>query len=180
MISRRGFFLAAGSILLRADDRPKRDMLVRSVRPEDLEMPLAAFSDYITPIEHFFVRTHVYAPTVNANDWRLKVEGEALTALAVVLTASTATGRPFQPLPMAGEGVTRELRPDDATASREAQPLLRTFQDVGKALRAKLRAVIDAVEDQVRIYPLDERTARGVVVLGARVIEERQDFWIVW
>ena len=47
------------------------------------------------------------------------------------------------------------------------------------ALRAKLRTLIDAVEDQVRIYPLDERTARGVVVLGARVIEERQDFWIV-
>ena len=46
-------------------------------------------------------------------------------------------------------------------------------------LRAKLRALIDAIEDQVRIYPLDERTARGVVVLGARVIEERQDFWIV-
>ena len=46
-------------------------------------------------------------------------------------------------------------------------------------LRAKLRKLIDALEDQVRIYPLDERTARGVVVLGARVIEERQDFWIV-
>ena len=47
------------------------------------------------------------------------------------------------------------------------------------ALRAKLRNLIDPIEDQVRIYPLDERTARGVVVLGARVIEERQDFWIV-
>lgn len=47
------------------------------------------------------------------------------------------------------------------------------------ALRAALRNLIDPVEDQVRIYPLDERTARGVVVIGARVIEERQDFWIV-
>jgi CRISPR-associated protein Cas2 len=47
------------------------------------------------------------------------------------------------------------------------------------ALRAKLRTLIDAIEDQVRIYPLDEKTARGVVVLGARVIEERQDFWII-
>ena len=35
------------------------------------------------------------------------------------------------------------------------------------ALGAKLRALIDAIADQVRIYPLDERTARGVVVLGA-------------
>jgi CRISPR-associated protein Cas2 len=47
------------------------------------------------------------------------------------------------------------------------------------ALRAKLRTLIDAIEDQVRIYPLDEKTARGMVVLGARVIEERQDFWII-
>jgi CRISPR-associated protein Cas2 len=46
-------------------------------------------------------------------------------------------------------------------------------------LRGKLRDLIDAVEDQVRIYPLDERAARDRVVLGARVIEERQDFWIV-
>jgi len=35
------------------------------------------------------------------------------------------------------------------------------------------------VQDQIRVYPLDESAARGVVVLGARVIEERQDFWIV-
>jgi len=48
------------------------------------------------------------------------------------------------------------------------------------ALGAKLRALIDAIADQVRIYLLDERTARGVVVLGARVTGERQDFWVVW
>jgi len=47
------------------------------------------------------------------------------------------------------------------------------------ALRAKLRELIDPVEDQVRLYPLDDRAARQATVLGARVIEERQDFWIV-
>jgi CRISPR-associated protein Cas2 len=46
-------------------------------------------------------------------------------------------------------------------------------------LRAKLRALVDPVEDQVRLYPLDERAARSVTVVGARTIEERQDFWIV-
>jgi CRISPR-associated protein Cas2 len=46
-------------------------------------------------------------------------------------------------------------------------------------LRLKLRNLIDAVEDQVRLYPLDDRAARDRVVLGARIIEERQDFWIV-
>lgn len=47
------------------------------------------------------------------------------------------------------------------------------------ALQAKLRGLIDPVEDQVRVYPLDDRAARQVTVIGARTIEERQDFWIV-
>jgi CRISPR-associated protein Cas2 len=46
-------------------------------------------------------------------------------------------------------------------------------------LRAKLRDLIDPVEDQIRLYPLDETAVRGVAVIGARVIEERQDFWII-
>jgi CRISPR-associated protein Cas2 len=46
-------------------------------------------------------------------------------------------------------------------------------------LRVRLRGLIDPAEDQVRIYPLDEQTIRGMVVRGARVIEERQDYWIV-
>jgi CRISPR-associated protein Cas2 len=49
----------------------------------------------------------------------------------------------------------------------------------GADLQAKLRTLIDPVEDQVRLYPLDERSARSVIVVGARMIEERQDFWIV-
>jgi CRISPR-associated protein Cas2 len=55
---------------------------------------------------------------------------------------------------------------------------LRTRQE-GAALRSKLRELIDPVEDQVRLYPLGDSAARQVVVIGARVIEERQDFWIV-
>ena len=84
-IPRRSFFLLFAGALLRADDRPKRDMLVRSVRPEDLEMPLSGFADYITPIERFFVRTHVYVPTVNPAQWRLTVEGEVATPLTLTM-----------------------------------------------------------------------------------------------
>jgi CRISPR-associated protein Cas2 len=46
-------------------------------------------------------------------------------------------------------------------------------------LRARLRALIDPAEDQIRLYPLNERSLRETVVLGARVIEERQDYWII-
>lgn len=60
-------------------------MNVLSKRPEDLEMPLSGFGDYITPIDHFFVRTHVYVPTVNLNDWRLHIDGEVATPLTLTM-----------------------------------------------------------------------------------------------
>jgi DMSO/TMAO reductase YedYZ molybdopterin-dependent catalytic subunit len=84
-IRRRNFLLLAGAGFLRGDDHPKLDMLARSVRPEDLEMPLSGFSDYITPVEHFFVRTHVYVPRVDVSTWRLKVEGEVSAPLTLTL-----------------------------------------------------------------------------------------------
>jgi DMSO/TMAO reductase YedYZ molybdopterin-dependent catalytic subunit len=66
-------------------NRPKEGMIVRSVKPEDLEMPLSGFDDYITPIEHFYVRTHVPVPQVNLQDWRLKVEGQVQTPLTLTM-----------------------------------------------------------------------------------------------
>jgi CRISPR-associated protein Cas2 len=47
------------------------------------------------------------------------------------------------------------------------------------AVQAKLRQLIDPIEDQVRLYPLAVRATRQVSVIGAPVIEERQDFWII-
>src|SRR5215468_6725283 len=85
MIPRRSFLLLAGGALLRGQDRPKTGMAVRSARPEDLEMPLSGFADYITPIEHFFVRSHVYVPRVSLNEWRLKVDGAVTTPLTLTM-----------------------------------------------------------------------------------------------
>ena len=87
-LSRRHFFaLAAGAVLQPAVGRAKRDMLIRSARPEDLEMSLAGFSDYITPVERFFVRTHVYAPRVDINGWRLSVDGAVAAPLTLTMDA---------------------------------------------------------------------------------------------
>jgi CRISPR-associated protein Cas2 len=47
------------------------------------------------------------------------------------------------------------------------------------ALLGKLRSLVDPVEDQVRVYPLDAAASRAVTIVGARTIEERRDFWIV-
>jgi sulfite oxidase len=80
--TRRNFFLLAGGAIAAAQDR---SMISHAVRPEDLEMPLSGFADYITPFDHFFVRTHVYVPTVNISDWRLKVEGAVATPITLTM-----------------------------------------------------------------------------------------------
>jgi sulfite dehydrogenase (cytochrome) subunit A len=86
--SRRNFFalVAGGALFAQAPkEHAKVGMKVLSARPEDLEMPLSGFSDYITPIEHFFVRTHVYVPTVELSSWKLEVAGSVATPLSLTM-----------------------------------------------------------------------------------------------
>jgi len=73
-LSRRQLFLTAAAALLPRVAR-SANPIVRSARPEDLEMPLDAFLEWITPVDQFFVRSHVYAPQVELTDWSLKIDG---------------------------------------------------------------------------------------------------------
>lgn len=85
---RNFFFLAAGGALMAQEAQKTREnsgMRVLSTRPEDLEMQLPGFADYITPPEHFFVRTHVYVPTVELSEWRLKIDGLVGAPLTLTL-----------------------------------------------------------------------------------------------
>jgi DMSO/TMAO reductase YedYZ molybdopterin-dependent catalytic subunit len=85
-MNRRHFLSAlAASSFLHARENGKRGMIVRSTRPEDLEMPLDGFLEEITPIERFFVRTHDYAPAVDLQQWRLKVAGSVHKAISLSL-----------------------------------------------------------------------------------------------
>jgi DMSO/TMAO reductase YedYZ molybdopterin-dependent catalytic subunit len=85
-LTRRHFFLLSAAALLQpATTGGKRDMIVRSARPLDLEMPLEGFSDYITPIDRFFVRTHVYAPRLDIGQWRLTVDGDVASNLTLTM-----------------------------------------------------------------------------------------------
>jgi sulfite oxidase len=81
--SRRQLFqlLAAAPLTAAA----KHNMIVRSARPEDLEMPLDGFSTWITPVDRFFVRSHHYVPKVDVASWRLTVDGESLKPLTLTL-----------------------------------------------------------------------------------------------
>jgi len=48
-----------------------------------------------------------------------------------------------------------------------------------QSLRVQLRALIDPMEDQVRIYPTTTQTFSQRYIIGARTVEERSDYWIV-
>lgn len=48
-----------------------------------------------------------------------------------------------------------------------------------RVLRAELRARIDTLEDQIRIYPTTVQTFSERYLIGARTVEERSDYWIV-
>jgi sulfite oxidase len=86
-VSRRRFFRSLGAVAgvlsTRAADTAPQDMIVRSVRPEDFETPLAAFTSWITPTDHFFVRSHMSRPTVDLSAWRLTVDGEVSSPLTL-------------------------------------------------------------------------------------------------
>src|ERR1700758_1128947 len=75
--------LALGTAVRAADQADPARMIVRSPRPEDLEMPLDGFLDWITPIDRFFVRCHTYTPNVNLGEWSLKIDGKVARPMSM-------------------------------------------------------------------------------------------------
>jgi DMSO/TMAO reductase YedYZ molybdopterin-dependent catalytic subunit len=54
----------------------KEKLLVRSLRPPDYETPVALLDSWITPVEHFYVRSHLPVPAaLDATTWALQIEG---------------------------------------------------------------------------------------------------------
>lgn len=50
-------------------------LIIRENEPQNLEFPFAALHDFITPNEQLFVRSHFPVPQLDAQTWRLKIEG---------------------------------------------------------------------------------------------------------
>ena len=73
-VHRRHFlsFLAAAAGAPAADT-PKRGGRVLSTRPQDYEMGLDGFLEYLTPIDRFYVRSHHYTPTLKAETYKLEI-----------------------------------------------------------------------------------------------------------
>src|SRR5215472_7236843 len=82
-LSRRKLFRLLAAAPALAVRGAESGFIVRSHNPEDFEMPLDGFSSFITPADKFFIRTHLYRPTVDANTWRLKVGGQVANSLTL-------------------------------------------------------------------------------------------------
>lgn len=95
----------------------KAKLIVRSMRPPDFETPVALLDSFITPVEHFYVRSHVpLPPQADASTWKLTIDGEVQTPLnlsvddlkrmpaeTVTVTVECAgNGRAFFEPPVAG------------------------------------------------------------------------------
>lgn len=50
-------------------------VISRQRDPNNLEFPFPTLSSFLTPNEQFYVRTHFEVPELDADTWRLKVEG---------------------------------------------------------------------------------------------------------
>lgn len=64
----------------------KDGMIVRSYRFLDLEMPVEFMTDWITPVNHFFVRNHMFEPAkLDAKEWKLTIGGEVEKPVTLTL-----------------------------------------------------------------------------------------------
>lgn len=50
-------------------------LIVRSLRPVNLESTPASLDSFLTPIDEFFIRSHHGSPTVNVETWEISIEG---------------------------------------------------------------------------------------------------------
>lgn len=66
----------------------KEKLIVRSLRPEDLETPVSLLNTWITPNDLFYVRHHTYAARVDeqaAKEWKVEIDGEVERPMAITL-----------------------------------------------------------------------------------------------
>ena len=102
MTSRRVFLKTASASVLAggaahpflawaADSSPisipgKDRMIVRSYRFLDLEMPVEFMTEWITPVNHFYVRNHMFEPAkIDSSAWKLNINGEVEKPLTLTL-----------------------------------------------------------------------------------------------
>src|SRR5579863_4479068 len=88
-LKRRNLLFASATALLsrtaRSADEQRDGMITLSPQPLDLETPVDKFVDEITPVDHFFVRSHTYIPKVSEQEWKLVIDGLVERPLTLTL-----------------------------------------------------------------------------------------------
>ena len=81
------FLVAGRTSTIVADEKSNGfpGMIVRMASPENLEFPFSALSDFITPIQQFYVRSHFAVPRIDVKSWKLSVEGAVKQKLELSL-----------------------------------------------------------------------------------------------
>lgn len=152
----------------------KEALIVRSLRPPDYETPVELLDSWITPVEHFYVRSHLpVPPALEADAWTLQVEGEVATPLSLTLdeirrmpaTTLTVTlecagnGRAFFDPPVAGVQWTKgAVGTARWTGVRLADVLKRAgVRPAGKfVLMNGADRALGSMQDYIRQVPMDK------------------------
>jgi len=71
-----GAWQATGTLLSAQAVTKDHRLIVHSDRPIDYETPPELLDPYLTPVESFFVRSHMTTPTIDAAAWRLAIGGD--------------------------------------------------------------------------------------------------------
>src|SRR5713101_3146405 len=58
-------------------------LIIRQKEPRNLEFPFDRLDTYLTPVESFYIRSHFPAPTLQADSYRLSVEGAVKNPFAI-------------------------------------------------------------------------------------------------
>jgi DMSO/TMAO reductase YedYZ molybdopterin-dependent catalytic subunit len=95
-------------------ESPAGGLVIRNARALDAEAPLSALAEFLTPAEHFFVRSHFGPPDALPPGWTLTIDGAVRTPLTLTLDDIRKLGATTQPVTIecAGNGRGRFVLPN--------------------------------------------------------------------
>jgi len=134
--------------MLEPPEVKKPELIVRDTSPEVLEFPFETLDEFITPNDLFFVRSHFDVPSIDIENWRLKVEGAVSNPIELTYEEVTA------------------MRCRSVTATLECAGNCRSFLDPDtKGVKWQLGGVSNAIWYGVPLWSVLERAGiRGSAV----------------
>src|SRR5215468_771229 len=174
---------ASASLFSRAADAGhlaipgKEDLIIRSYRFLDLETPVEYFDTWLTPVQHFFVRSHMDEPsTLDASTWKLSVGGEVEKPYTITLAelSKLEAHSVVNTLECAGNG--RAFHSPKVPGVQWRKGAVSTGRFSGPRLRALLeRAGLKATGKHVMFRGLDEVPGKVPPFIRSIPIEKAMD-----